>query len=126
MRPVKRTEIAAVVDVIKRASLLQHTSDADYQTAISWSSHLDPLFTNNLEGDAALSWQYFGSSSGFLRRYPGTGWPLEQAREARPLHDFRTDDWFVQAASSPKDIVSWVESRVPGSIALQSPLIPCR
>lgn len=83
-------------------------ADPDYQSAISWSAHLDPLFTNNLEGDAALSWQYFGSSSGFLRRYPGTGWPLEQARESRPVHDFRTDDWFVQAASSPKDIVSGI------------------
>lgn len=81
-----------------------HT-DPDYQSAIAWSTHLDPLFTNNLERDAALSWQYFGSSSGFMRRYPATGWPLENAQEARPLHDFRTDDWFVQAASSPKDIV---------------------
>lgn len=79
---------------------------ADYQSAVSWSSHLDPLFTSNLERDAALSWQYFGSSNGFLRRYPGTGWPLEGAKEARAVHDFRTDDWFVQAASSSKDIVS--------------------
>lgn len=80
-------------------------TDPDYQSAVSWSSHLDPLFTNNLERDAALSWQYFGSSSGFLRRYPATGWPLENAHDALSLHDFRTDDWFVQAASSPKDIV---------------------
>lgn len=39
--------------------------------AIQWSENLDPLFINNYEGDPSLSWQFFGSSSGFLRRYPG-------------------------------------------------------
>ena len=38
---------------------------------IRWSEYLDLLFVNNYEMDPSLSWQYFGSSSGFLRRYPG-------------------------------------------------------
>jgi hypothetical protein len=52
-------------------------SEAEVQSSISWSSHLDPLFANNLEKDSALSWQFFGSKSGFLRRFPGTAWPPE-------------------------------------------------
>lgn len=31
--------------------------DPDLQSQIAWSSHLDPLFSNNLERDSALSWQ---------------------------------------------------------------------
>lgn len=85
--------------------ILFHT-DPDVQSSIAWSSHLDPLFSNNLERDSALSWQYFGSSLGFLRRYPGTQWPQDGSKDARPIHDFRTEDWFIQAASSPKDIVN--------------------
>lgn len=81
-------------------------TDPDVQSSIAWSSHLDPLFSNNLERDSALSWQYFGSSLGFLRRYPGTQWPQDGSKDARPIHDFRSEDWFIQAASSPKDIVS--------------------
>lgn len=79
--------------------------DGGVQSAIAWSSHLDPIFANNLERDAALSWQYFGSSTGFLRRFPGTQWPHAGATETKPINDFRIDDWFIQAASSPKDIV---------------------
>lgn len=69
------------------------------QSSVAWSAHLDPIFANNLERDAALSWQYFGSTTGFVRRFPGT------PSEKKPINDFRTQDWFIQAASSPKDIV---------------------
>lgn len=86
-----------------------HNLDPEIQQAISWSSHLDPLFANNLERDPALSWQYFGSSNGFLRRFPGTAWPAEGHRGNKDITDFRTQDWFIQAASSPKDIVILVD-----------------
>lgn len=45
--------------------------DAEVTNAIQWSEHLDPLFIHNYEDDPSLSWQFFGSSTGFLRRYPG-------------------------------------------------------
>ncbi|EDV99049.1 GH13254 [Drosophila grimshawi] len=79
--------------------------ETDVKSALQWSAHLDPLFQNNLERDPALSWQYFGSSSGFLRRFPGTAWPPEGSKGSKLIHDFRTHNWFVQAASSPKDIM---------------------
>ncbi|XP_055382086.1 voltage-dependent calcium channel subunit alpha-2/delta-3 isoform X2 [Condylostylus longicornis] len=85
-------------------------SDADIKAALQWSSHLDPLFQNNLERDPALSWQYFGSSLGFLRRFPATAWPPEGSKGSKQIHDFRTHNWFVQAASSPKDIMILLDS----------------
>ncbi|RZC42869.1 Ankyrin repeat domain containing protein [Asbolus verrucosus] len=45
--------------------------DAEVINAIQWSEHLDPLFIHNYEDDPSLSWQFFGSATGFLRRYPG-------------------------------------------------------
>lgn len=84
-------------------------SDPPVKSSVAWSTHLDPIFANNLERDAALSWQYFGSSSGFLRRFPGTQWPHTEASETKQINDFRIEDWFIQAASSPKDIVSGVK-----------------
>lgn len=46
-------------------------TDGEVQNQIAWSEHLDPLFVNNYEIDPSLSWQYYASSSGFMRRYPG-------------------------------------------------------
>lgn len=54
-------------------------ADPAVQSAISWSELLEPLFVNNYESDPALSWQYFGSSEGFVRLYPGTSSELDEA-----------------------------------------------
>ncbi|XP_038109214.1 voltage-dependent calcium channel subunit alpha-2/delta-4 isoform X2 [Culex quinquefasciatus] len=87
-----------------------NVDDPETQAAIKWSSHLDPLFANNIERDSALSWQYFGSSTGFLRRFPGTAWPPETSYGSKEISDFRTEDWFIQAASSPKDVIILLDS----------------
>lgn len=47
-----------------------HVEDAA-AFAIQWSEALDEVFIRNYNSDPALSWQYFGSSSGIMRHYPG-------------------------------------------------------
>lgn len=46
-------------------------SDREVAAGIQWSEYLDLLFVNNYESDSSLSWQYYGATSGFLRRFPG-------------------------------------------------------
>lgn len=43
----------------------------DVIKGIHWSEGLDTHFINNYQSDPTLSWQYFGSSTGFMRHYPG-------------------------------------------------------
>lgn len=38
---------------------------------IQWSQELDSIFISNYQKDPTLSWQFFGSSLGFMRRFPG-------------------------------------------------------
>lgn len=96
--------------VFKREELFSYSPllllRADLKSTYGWTAHLDPLFANNIERDPALSWQYFGSTTGLLRRFPGTSWPPEGFKSNQELNDFRSEDWFIQAVSSPKDIVS--------------------
>ncbi|XP_073999423.1 voltage-dependent calcium channel subunit stolid isoform X2 [Rhodnius prolixus] len=85
-------------------------ADPQVGNALRWSEHLDPVFVNNYEVDPALSWQYFGSTTGFLRRFPAMSWPLEESTKSKDLHDFRMTDWYVGASTSPKDVVIMVET----------------
>lgn len=92
---------------------------------IKWSDGLTPVFRNNLAYDPNLNWQFFGSSTGFLRIFPAAKWrvPLlgfkyvhasniHAAHQAEgtevlgvDLYDARMRNWFIQAASSPKDMI---------------------
>uniref|UniRef100_A0A671K018 Voltage-dependent calcium channel subunit alpha-2/delta-3-like n=1 Tax=Sinocyclocheilus anshuiensis TaxID=1608454 RepID=A0A671K018_9TELE len=57
-------------------------------------------------------WQYFGSAKGFFRQYPGVKWhPDEHGVIA---FDCRNRKWYIQAATSPKDVVILVD--VSGSM----------
>lgn len=96
-----------------------HPPLAELKSSFGWTAHLDPLFANNIERDPALSWQYFGSTNGLLRRFPGASWPPEGFNSNQPLNDYRSEDWFIQAVSSPKDIVSCgAEDIVDGALLM--------
>jgi len=41
------------------------------QIPLQWSEKLDEVFLQNYRSDPSLSWQYFGSTAGFMRHYPG-------------------------------------------------------
>ncbi|XP_077284622.1 voltage-dependent calcium channel subunit straightjacket isoform X2 [Arctopsyche grandis] len=74
--------------------------------AIKWSENLDSIFINNYRVDPSLSWQFFGSSTGFMRHYPAMEWKAEPV----DLFDCRTRAWYIEAATSPKDMIVLVDS----------------
>lgn len=72
--------------------------------AIKWSEALDRTFINNYEQDPSLFWQYFGSTTGFMRQYPAMNWYSGKGQRV-DLFDCRTRSWYIEAATSPKDIL---------------------
>lgn len=99
-------------------------SAAEVIRDIYWSEELDKTFRNNYKHDPTLSWQYFGSSTGFMRQFPGNQnkkpiWiPFHRihvfpamvwSQEPIDLFDCRMRSWYIEAASSPKDIVILVD-----------------
>ncbi|KAI8477886.1 Voltage-dependent calcium channel subunit alpha-2/delta-4, partial [Branchiostoma belcheri] len=79
----------------------------DVLNAVKWSKKLDPVFIENGKMDPTLTWQYFGSSTGFFRQYPGIAWT--PAPNGIDDYDCRNRGWYIQAATSPKDIVIVVD-----------------
>lgn len=74
--------------------------------AIKWSEALNNIFIDNYGKDPTLSWQYFGSSTGFLRQFPAAKWEMHPV----DLYDGRIRQWYIGAANSPKDIVVLVDN----------------
>uniref|UniRef100_A0A8B9W1E6 Calcium voltage-gated channel auxiliary subunit alpha2delta 4 n=1 Tax=Anas zonorhyncha TaxID=75864 RepID=A0A8B9W1E6_9AVES len=48
-----------------------YNKDPDILNGVYMSEALNPIFVDNFERDPTLTWQYFGSSTGFFRLYPG-------------------------------------------------------
>ncbi|XP_021046222.1 voltage-dependent calcium channel subunit alpha-2/delta-4 isoform X1 [Mus pahari] len=84
-----------------------YNKDPDILNGVYMSEALNPVFVENFQRDPTLTWQYFGSSTGFFRIYPGIKWmPDENGVIA---FDCRNRGWYIQAATSPKDIVILVD-----------------
>uniref|UniRef100_A0A8C7T660 Calcium channel, voltage dependent, alpha2/delta subunit 3 n=1 Tax=Oncorhynchus mykiss TaxID=8022 RepID=A0A8C7T660_ONCMY len=89
-----------------------YNKDPAIVNGVYWSEALNKVFVDNFEKDPSLIWQYFGSAKGFFRQYPGVKWhPDEHGVIA---FDCRNRKWYIQAATSPKDMVILVD--VSGSM----------
>lgn len=72
-------------------------------TSILWSEKLNEVFTRNYKSDPSLSWQYFGSSHGIMRFYPGMEWNMQE--NYVDTYDCRVKSWYIEAATCSKDAV---------------------
>ncbi|XP_037603506.1 voltage-dependent calcium channel subunit alpha-2/delta-2-like [Sebastes umbrosus] len=73
---------------------------------LNWTQALERVFIENRKEDSSLRWQVFGSATGVTRYYPAT--PL-RAPNKIDLYDVRRRPWYIQGASSPKDMVIIVD-----------------
>ncbi|KAG8436141.1 hypothetical protein GDO86_007301 [Hymenochirus boettgeri] len=79
---------------------------------LSWTDALEDVFIQNRLEDPTLLWQVFGSATGVTRYFPATPW---RAPSKIDLYDVRRRPWYIQGASSPKDMVIIVD--VSGSVS---------
>ncbi|KAL4630680.1 voltage-dependent calcium channel subunit alpha-2/delta-2-like isoform X1 [Arapaima gigas] len=79
---------------------------------LNWTQGLEKTFMENSREDPSLLWQAFGSATGVTRYYPATPW---RAPDKIDLYDVRRRSWYIQGASSPKDMVILVD--VSGSVS---------
>ncbi|XP_037369172.2 voltage-dependent calcium channel subunit alpha-2/delta-4 [Talpa occidentalis] len=85
-----------------------YNKDPDILNGVYMSEALNAVFVENFQRDPTLTWQYFGSSTGFFRIYPGIKWTPDE--NGVIAFDCRNRGWYIQAATSPKDIVILVDT----------------
>ncbi|XP_056272676.1 voltage-dependent calcium channel subunit alpha-2/delta-4-like isoform X2 [Pseudoliparis swirei] len=84
-----------------------YNKDPNILNAVYNSEALNDVFIGNFQKDPTLTWQFFGSSTGFFRIYPGIKWTPDSNGVA--AFDCRNRNWYIQAATSPKDIIIMVD-----------------
>ncbi|XP_063052079.1 voltage-dependent calcium channel subunit alpha-2/delta-4 [Engraulis encrasicolus] len=84
-----------------------YNKDPDILNGVYMSEALNDVFVSNFQKDPTLTWQYFGSSTGFFRVYPGIKWTPDANGVVN--FDCRNRNWYIQAATSPKDIIIVVD-----------------
>uniref|UniRef100_A0A8C2ZDN7 Calcium voltage-gated channel auxiliary subunit alpha2delta 4 n=1 Tax=Cyclopterus lumpus TaxID=8103 RepID=A0A8C2ZDN7_CYCLU len=89
-----------------------YNRDPDILNGAYLSEALNDVFIDNFQKDPTLTWQYFGSAAGFFRLYPGIQWIPDE--NGVVTFDCRNRNWYIQAATSPKDVVIVVD--VSGSM----------
>uniref|UniRef100_H2MFZ3 Calcium voltage-gated channel auxiliary subunit alpha2delta 4 n=1 Tax=Oryzias latipes TaxID=8090 RepID=H2MFZ3_ORYLA len=89
-----------------------YNQDPDILNGVYMSEALNDIFVDNFQKDPTLTWQYFGSSTGFFRLYPGIQWTPDE--NGVVTFDCRNRNWYIQAATSPKDVIIVVD--VSGSM----------
>uniref|UniRef100_A0A6Q2XKZ1 Calcium voltage-gated channel auxiliary subunit alpha2delta 4 n=1 Tax=Esox lucius TaxID=8010 RepID=A0A6Q2XKZ1_ESOLU len=84
-----------------------YNKDPNILNGVYMSEALNDVFLDNFQKDPTLTWQYFGSATGFFRLYPGIAWTPDE--NGVVTFDCRNRNWYIQAATSPKDIIIVVD-----------------
>lgn len=85
--------------VRNRYVLIGHNDNTVYKTGqnvvrgVEWSKVLNEQFQKNMENDPTLKWQYFGSTQGFFRIYPGFQWKMVTEYGHPNIYDCRSQIW---------------------------------
>lgn len=77
-------------------------ADPDILNGVYMSEALNPVFVDNFERDPTLTWQYFGSSTGFFRLYPG-----KSATISPSLSAWSRMEWSCVRAQGGGSMSSW-------------------
>jgi hypothetical protein len=80
-------------------------TDKSLVSSIRLSKLIEDTWVGNLGNDSSMSWQYFGSSDGFLRVYPAVKW----RQDFPDTFDARFERWYLETSIVPADIVILID-----------------
>ncbi|KAL2102162.1 hypothetical protein ACEWY4_001330 [Coilia grayii] len=103
IHPSEQSSIHVATQIASDASLILNE--------LNWTDALMDVFKKNREEDPSLLWQAFGSTTGLARYYPASPWrDKEKVPNKIDLYDVRRRPWYIQGASSPKDMLILVDA----------------
>ncbi|ESO88121.1 hypothetical protein LOTGIDRAFT_165858 [Lottia gigantea] len=101
--PYFRTGVSLKQSSVKLPDEVPRNDPAVINT-VYFTAKLEETFLQNARDDPLLRWQYFGSTTGVTRLYPGREWSTNFAGFYND-YDARLRPWYIAATSGPKDVV---------------------
>ncbi|XP_005108179.1 voltage-dependent calcium channel subunit alpha-2/delta-2 [Aplysia californica] len=101
--PYFRQNVSTLNSTIKIADEVPR-DDPHVIDVVLLTQKLEDTFIQNANEDPLLRWQYFGSTTGVTRLYPGREWSTNFAGFYDD-YDPRVRPWYIQATSGPKDVI---------------------
>ncbi|ELU06451.1 hypothetical protein CAPTEDRAFT_215114 [Capitella teleta] len=101
--PYFKQNVSSKWSTVKISDEVPRNSSAVIDTVV-FTSKLEDVLKQNSKEDHYLRWQYFGSTVGLARLYPGREWNTNFAGFYND-YDPRTRPWYIAATSGPKDVV---------------------
>ncbi|XP_033745436.1 voltage-dependent calcium channel subunit alpha-2/delta-3-like isoform X2 [Pecten maximus] len=87
-----------------------YDKNALIQNGVKWSEALNERMLQNDREIKGLTWQYFCSSDGFFRIFPGIRWPQDNKGGNIDMFDCRVRNWYIESSSSPKNVIILVDT----------------
>lgn len=101
--PYYKQNVSQEFSTIKIADEVPREEEMTVDT-VNFTAKLEDTFKENAGNDEFLRWQYFGSTAGIVRIYPGREWSTNFAGFYND-YDPRVRPWYIAATSGPKDVV---------------------
>lgn len=107
--PYYKQNVSQEFSTIKIADEVPREEEMTVDT-VNFTAKLEDTFKENAGNDEFLRWQYFGSTAGIVRIYPGREWSTNFAGFYND-YDPRVRPWYIAATSGPKDVVIVLDCR---------------
>ncbi|PVD23318.1 hypothetical protein C0Q70_16586 [Pomacea canaliculata] len=101
--PYFQQKVSSIDSTVKIADEVPR-EDESVIKVVYFTKGLEDIFLENADQDPSLRWQYFGSTTGVTRLFPGREWSTNFAGFYND-YDPRVRPWYIAATSGPKDVI---------------------
>ncbi|XP_041357381.1 VWFA and cache domain-containing protein 1-like [Gigantopelta aegis] len=101
--PYFRQSVSSKYSTVKIADEVPRDDKAVIDSII-YTTKLEEVFHQNAAEDPLMRWQYFGTTIGITRLFPGRKWSINFAGFYND-YDPRLRPWYIAATSGPKDVI---------------------
>ena len=103
----RMSKTASAIKLAEGVQITDISTSRNARQDVCATQPLDGVYVRNMVQDTTgnLAWQYFGSSHGVYRFFPGNVWGHSESNNGCSFYDPRIRPWYVAASSGAKNVI---------------------